>query len=131
MRGRYVPIFFFRFRITCLHFSSQPLAFVLVSCSFHSFSFADPSCLSSHAVLVFLKFQGLKSDHILARPTPLLVLCICMQAGEGRGGAIVMVSQSTELVLSSRAAQVVKQDCGSHTLHYWSSEDTLILKSRS
>lgn len=63
-------------------------------------------------VLVGLKLQGLKSDHIHAWPTPALLPCICMQAGEERSALVLMVLQPTELVLSFRACeQFVKRAC--------------------
>lgn len=56
--------------------------------------------------------------------------CICMQAGAERSGLVLMVSQSTELVLSIGAAQLVKRACGFQTLRWILKAEALIFPMR-
>lgn len=108
-RDTITPSFFrFRRRMLLSWFnSSQLLFFFFLYFALFTVSSSIVSLSHSSRTLVGLKFHGLKSDHIHAWPTLLLLLCICKQAGEERSAIILLVSPSTELILSIRAAQHV------------------------
>lgn len=104
---RDTPSFFrFRRRMLLSWFNRSQLFFFLYSALF-TVSSSIVSLSHSSRTLAGLKFHGLKSDHIHAWPTLLLLLCICKQAGEERSAIILLVSPSTELILSIRVAQHV------------------------